>query len=122
MSPTNRLGNWYPDEEARLDANVASAARTVTGTSAVFKVEEAESLEASLSVTAASGTSPTLNVALETRVGTGGWYQVDAFAQKTGVSEDARPFGPLGDECRWAWTIAGTTPSFTFAVNVVADN
>lgn len=121
MSPTDRLGRYYEDEEARPDAAVASAARTATGTSAAFNTEDAQALKATLDITAVSGTSPTLDVVLESTVNGTDWYTVDAFAQKTTVDNDARAFGPLGDQCRWRWTIGGTTPSFTFSISVEAE-
>jgi hypothetical protein len=119
MSPLDRQGNYYADEVLRADAAVASAARTTTATGTAFNVDNAESFEAFLSITAASGTTPTLDVVLETTVNGVDWYEVDAFAQKTGVDEDARAFGPLGDQARWKWTIGGTdTPTFTFSIAV----
>lgn len=117
MSPEGHQGRHYEGEEARADAAVASAARTATGTSTAFDVEDAESLEATLTVTAASGTTPTLDVTLETSIDGGTTYDtVGAFDQKAAAGSDKHVFGPLGDKCRWKWTIAGTTPSFTFSV------
>lgn len=118
MSPVDSKGNYYADERLRSDAAVASAARTATGTGSAFNVEDAESFEATLTITAASGTTPTLDLTLETTVDGTHWYSVAAFAQKTGAGSDARAFGPLGDQARWKWTIGGTTPSFTFSVAV----
>jgi hypothetical protein len=70
-------------------------------------------------VSAASGTTPTLDVTLETSIDGGAtWDTVAAFAQKTAAGSDGHVFGPLGDQCRWKWTIGGTTPSFTFAIAV----
>lgn len=117
MSPTTSGGRHYEDEERRPDAGVTSAARTATGTGPVFQTEDAQALKAKLAITAAAGTSPTLDVALETTVNGTDWYQAGAFTQKTGVDEDARAFGPLGDQCRWTWTLGGTTPSFTFSIH-----
>jgi hypothetical protein len=123
MSPLDRQGNYVPGDVTRPDAAVASAARTTTGTSAAFSTGSADSLEGTLTVTAASGTTPTLDVTLETSIDGGTTYDtVGAFAQKTAAGADGHVFGPLGDTCRWRWTIAGTTPSFTFTVDVEANN
>lgn len=123
MSPLDRHGNYYPGDEARPDAAVTSAARTATGNGASFNTAQADSFEGFLTVSAASGTTPTLDVRLETSVDAGAsWTTVGAFAQATAATTKNRVFGPLGDTCRWAWTIAGTTPSFTFAVAVEANN
>jgi hypothetical protein len=98
---------------------VASARGPRPATSAAFNTDEADSLEATLTVSAASGTTPTLDVTLETSIDGGTtWTTVAAFAQKTAAGSQGRVFGPLGDQCRWKWTIAGTTPSFTFAIAV----
>lgn len=109
----------------------ASAARTTTGTGTGLTGRdsadagpafgEADRLRALLLVTAASGTTPTLDVVLEDSLDGGTtWTQIGAFAQKTAAGNEAInvtiPFGPL---VRARWTIAGTTPSFTFAVTAL---
>lgn len=110
MSPLDRQGNYYAGDAARPDATVASAARTATGTSTAFDAAQASSLEGFLAITAvAAATNPTLDVKLETSVDAGSsWETVAAFAQQTAISTDSRVFGPLGDSCRWAWTLGGT--------------
>ena len=121
--PLDRKGNYYADDEARPDAAVASAARTASGNGAAFNTDQADSVEGVLTVTAASGTSPTLDARLETSVDGGvTWTTVGAFAQITAAGSRSRVFGPLGDQCRWAWTIAGGTPSFTFTITAEANN
>lgn len=117
MSPLDRHGNYYAADTVRADAAVASAARTSSGNGTAFNTDNADSFEGFLAVTAA--TAPTsLDVRLETSVDAGtSWTTVAAFAQVTASpSTKNRVFGPLGDTCRWAWTIVGT--SFTFSVAV----
>lgn len=122
MSPLDAQGNYYAADQARPDAALASAARTATGNGAAFNTNQADSIEGFLTVTAASGTSPTLDVRLETSVDGGTtWTTVAAFAQITAAGARNRVFGPLGDMCRWAWTIAGATPSFTFDISAEAN-
>lgn len=117
MSPLDRKGNYVPGDDSRPDAAVASGARTATGTGSAFSTQDADSIEATLTVTAASGTTPTLDVTLETSIDDGStWDTVGAFSQKTAAGSDGHVFGPLGDLCRWRWTIGGTSPSFTFSV------
>jgi hypothetical protein len=69
-------------------------------------------------VTAHAGTTPTLDVVLETSVDGTNWDQVGAFPQVTGdVAGRGKAFAGLGRKCRWKWTIGGTAgQSFTFAV------
>ena len=122
--PQDRLSRWYQDVERRTDADVASAARTTTATGTAFNCDSAFTVLASLNVSAASGTSPTLDVRLETTADGGTtWYTVGSFPQQTGVTATpvARVLAPLGSQARFAWTVAGTTPSFTFGVTVSAD-
>ena len=122
MSPLDRQGNYVAGDRPRPDAAVASAARTATGTSSAFETQSADSIEGTLVVTAGSGTTPTLNVSLETSIDGGTTYStVGSFAQKTGAASEGKVFGPLGDLSRWRWTIAGTTPSFTFSIAAEAN-
>lgn len=121
--PNDRLGRYYDAAESRADAAVASAARTATGTGTAFDTEGATSIIGSLNVTAAAGTSPTLDLTLETTADGGTtWYTAASFPQQTGTTATpvARVCGPVGSKCRWKWTIGGTSPSFTFTVTTSA--
>lgn len=115
-------GRYIPPNETSTLAAVASAARTTTGASAAFNTADLDSLTATLVITAASGTTPTLDLVLETTADGTNYYTAGSFPQQTttqaGVS---RVIGDLGSLSRWAWTIAGTTPSFTFSVSATAD-
>lgn len=115
---------YYPPDDARADAAIASAARTASGTGSAFSTGPAETLKALLVITAHAGTTPTLDVRLETRItGDATWYTVDSFPQQNTDVTVGRAFGPLGDECRWAWTIGGSAgQSFTFSVSATANN
>jgi len=71
-----------------------------------------------LEVTAASGTTPTLDVVVETSPsGSGSWKQVGAFDQVTAAGLQRLPVAGLERYVRVSWTIGGTTPSFTFAIS-----
>jgi hypothetical protein len=123
MVPLDAQGNYFAGDKIRTDAALASAARTATGTGTAFNTNQANSFEATLIVSAHSGTTPTLDVRLETSIDGGTSYDtVGSFVQFTTTDgTDGHVFGPLGDTCRWAWTIGGTTPSFTFAIAVEED-
>jgi hypothetical protein len=78
-----------------------------------------------LDVSAASGTSPTLNVVVEESVdGGNSWTNKASFAQKTGAgSETISVSPPHRDYMRVRWTISGTgSPSFTFSVRCNLDD
>ena len=80
-----------------------------------------------LNVTAASGTTPTLDVIIQTSPDEGvTWENFVTFAQKIAVGIETKRFssyqavaagaGPFGDQMKVVYTIGGTTPSFTFSV------
>lgn len=102
----------------------ASAARTASGDSGPqtgFEVSQA--IRAQLDVSAASGTTPTLDVVLEDTLDAGAtWNVVGTFAQKTGPGREVIDVtSPFTDRLRARWTVGGTSPSFTFSVTVYAE-
>lgn len=109
-----------------------SAARTTTTNGSDLTNVGARGVMLVLDVTAASGTTPTLDVKLQYKDPVSGKY-VDipgaAFAQKTGTGTDSLLVYPgvaetanrevsthLGKSWRAVATIGGTTPSFTFTL------
>lgn len=120
--PETTDGRYYEGPQSSARVSLASAARTETGAGTEFDTEDVEELEAELNITAASGTTPTLDAYLETKTDTGDWYTVGSFPQQTDTAENVgRVFDGLGDQCRWAWTIGGTTPSFTFSIDAETE-
>lgn len=96
----------------------ASAARTTSGSGSPFPMEGHTALRLLLDVTAASGTTPSLTVTVETSGdGSTGWRSAGAFAAKTAVSQERLSLGNLDRFVRVSWTITGTTPSLTFSVS-----
>ena len=78
-----------------------------------------------VNVTAASGTSPTLNLKIQTSDDGGTtWCDVPsgAFTQATGATTQMLAFTTFGDTVRCVSTIAGTSPSFTYAVKAVCKS
>lgn len=103
---------------------VASAARTVSGNSGQLSgYGIATTLRAQLNVTAASGTTPTLNAIIEDSVDGGAtWNTIGTFAQRTAAGREVINITtPFANNLRVSWTIGGTTPSFTFAVDWYAE-
>lgn len=105
------------------NAFATSAARTASGDSgARTGFEHASTLRAQLNVTAASGTSPTLDVVLEDTLDGTNWNVVGTFAQKVGPGREViNVTAPFTDRLRARWTLGGTTPSFTFTVDVYSE-
>lgn len=97
-----------------------SAARTASGSSAAVPGYAAASLlRAQLNVTASGGVGPTLNVTIEDSLDGTNWNVVGTFAQKAATGREViNVTTPFADRLRVSWTIAGTTPSFTFDVLV----
>lgn len=106
-----------------LETLVASAARTATGNSgALSGWGIASTIRAQLDVTAASGTTPTLDVLIEDTLDGTNWNTVGTFAQKVTTGREVINItAPFSEKIRISWTIAGTTPSFTFAVAVYSE-
>lgn len=78
-------------------------------------------LRLDLAVTAMSGTSPSLVVAIETSTDNTNWRTVKAFAPIVAVGKlEARVFAPVDRYVRASWTLTGTTPSATFSVSGVS--
>lgn len=105
------MANW---EQAQ--ALLASAARTTTGNGAAVDLGTRDRLlRQTLSVTAASGTTPTLDVRLEASAdGVTGWRSFATFTRATAATVERITAISPDRYVRVAWTIAGTTPSFTF--------
>lgn len=97
---------------------VASGARATSANSGVLSgFGDWSKFRAQLNVTAASGTSPTLDVVIEDSFDGTTWNQVATFTQKTAAGVQAVDVtGLFTDQLRVRWTVGGTTPSFTFDV------
>jgi hypothetical protein len=104
----------------RNDVLVSSAARTTSSDSGVLTgYTSASFLRCALVVTAASGTNPSLTVVMEDTLDGTNWFTIGTFAAKTAASTEAVNITtPFTDRIRVRWTITGTTPSFTFSVQV----
>lgn len=70
-----------------------------------------------LSVTAASGTTPTLDITVSTSEDNSTWRTLGTFTQATGTTSERKSFGKPDRYMRAVATLGGTTPSFTFSVS-----
>jgi hypothetical protein len=110
----------YVYSEGLGGAVVASAARTASGNgSSIETGDRTEVRGLVLDVTAASGTTPTLDVSIQTSDDNTNWRTLKSFGQKTAISNEHLSSGGLDRYMRFSWAIAGTTPSFTFSVGVL---
>ena len=111
---------------------LASAARTVSwsvlldadgaiGAQSLALVASAR-LRIQLNVTAASGTTPTLDLLVEDSLDGTNWNTIATFTQKTAAGRQVVDVtNPFASIVRFTYTIAGTTPSFTFGIVVAHD-
>ena len=108
------------------DTLLSSAARTASGTSDQYHAPGVTALVIEINVTAASGTTPTLDVDLEDSFDGTTWNKVSdvnaANITTTGVTIKRLNLvdTPSTGRLRVGYTVGGTTPSFTFTVKVHA--
>lgn len=101
---------------------VSSAARTTSGDSGSVGEARTDGLSLLVDVTAASGTTPTLDLVVDWSHDGTNWFvaqPADSFTQITAATKAVKRFDVKAKFYRVRWTIAGTTPSFTFAVHQV---
>lgn len=100
-------------------SDVASAAITSTATTAMSTPTSGSAYQVNIPVTVVSGTNPTLDIAIEESDDTGtNWYKVYDFPRITATGMYRSPTIQLrGNRVRYVQTVAGTTPSFTRAIN-----
>jgi hypothetical protein len=105
-----------------LTTDIASAALTLTTTTAAISQTIGLSYEVNIPVTAVSGTTPTLDFSIEESDDTGvNWFKVYDFPRITAVGAYRSPKLPYrGNRIRYVQTVGGTTPSFTRAVNRIS--
>lgn len=111
-----RIGQFYEEDEVEI---LASAARTTSTTSDTYEIGDKGTLNLDLAITAASGTAPSLHVQIETReaYSSGTWRVVEAFPIQTSTATLRRSAAGCDRFVRAVCTIAGTNPSFTFALS-----
>jgi len=106
-----------------IDEMLPLQARSTGGTTNVFRVDEAIEALLFVRVTAVSGTTPTLDIKVQTSPDLVNFFDLPAaFATISTVPTVDNP-APLkllnfGKWIRVKYVIAGTTPSFTFSLHV----
>jgi hypothetical protein len=104
-----------------------SAARTVTGNAEISAdMSDETMLRMVCRVTAVSGTTPSMSVFLQDSLDGGTtWANIPGASAGPITSSASSPIssayvGAFGPKVRILWTITGTSPSFTFSVDVFA--
>jgi len=105
-------------------ADIASAALTTTTTTATLTPTFGCTYSVMMSVTAVTGTTPTLDVRVEESDDTGtNWFTVYEFPRITATGAYRSPqLTLIGNRVRYVQTVAGTTPSFTRSLNRLQSN
>jgi len=102
------------------NADKASAAITSTGNSGIISDDFGQSMAALINVTAASGTTPTMDLVLKESFDNGTTFQdVYHAARFTGTGTFTVPNIAIGGRRAWYWTVGGTTPSFTTSITAM---
>ena len=100
---------------------LASGTVTTTGNSGSVDVGGAGTLRAQVVVSAASGTTPSLTVTIQTSHDAGAtdpWRTAGAaYTALTAAGSSPWQTFPVDRFVRVSYAVSGTTPSFTFAVN-----
>jgi hypothetical protein len=123
ISPnTPVLDQLAPVSGAIVD--VPSAAITATANTAVFTPTWGVSQYFSIVVSAVTGTTPTMDVTVQESPDNGTtWNNIFTFLQITAAGTYNSPvIAQAGKQYRYAQTVAGTTPSFTRAINRYQSN
>jgi hypothetical protein len=119
---TNGTTGWPFSQGYTFIEDRASSALTATATGSALTVMGSSGVlpycSLSLIVTAVSGTSPTLDVSIEYQENSGAaWTKIYDFPRITSAGTYRTPILPLqGRFIRYVYTVAGTSPSFTFSV------
>lgn len=89
---------------------------TATGNGPTVRLDNKGTLRASLDVTAASGTTPSATVKIQTSFDGSTWRDVASFTAATAATAERKSFPGIDRYVRAAWTVTGTTPSLTLGV------
>jgi hypothetical protein len=98
---------------------IPSAARTATFNHDLEGLaKDWDEMALYVNCTAASGTTPTLDISYQTTMDGGTtWFTHTSFTQLTTTGTEKKVIAaPIGVDSRILCTIGGTTPSFTFSV------
>jgi hypothetical protein len=117
---------YTKNEEEHTSNNITilpSSSRTSSGSTDASPTDATTSKEALffLDVTAASGTSPTLDVVVKTKdPASGKWFNLVTFTQSVGVTSELKSVSSgLGSDIAVFYTLGGTSPNFTFSLGAV---
>ena len=99
-----------------------AAVTTATGNSTALDIKKtpADGVTVEIAVTAASGTTPTLNAVVKESDDNSTYNDVVTFAQITTTGRFTRVVQSKKRYLRITYTVGGTTPSFTITAGIVS--
>jgi hypothetical protein len=103
-----------------LASIVTSAPRTASGNSGPIAPFENRDFDVSCTVTAVSGTTPSMTLSIQWSHDGTTWYvsdPADVFTALTATGNVIKHVTAKAAYFRLVWTITGTTPSFTFSAD-----
>lgn len=115
------VGSGY--RSGQTDVVLPSAARTTSGDTGALPLHGSTvTLRCQLHVTAAAGTGPALDVVIEDTLDGENYNTLGTFTQATAATRQVINItSPFTDRLRVRWTVAGTSPSFTFSVSIYSE-
>jgi hypothetical protein len=118
ISATTGLGGWYMHPAVTGIADVALAALTASANTAAISNDLGNGFQVNVNVTAATGTTPTLDIRVEESFDGGtNWVTMYEMPRITAIGNYNTPImRASGRHIRYVQTVGGTTPSFTRSV------
>mgnify|MGYP000497033735 FL=1 len=118
LSATTGLGGWYMHPAVTGIADVALAALTASANTAAISNALGNGFQVNVNVTAATGTTPTLDFRVEESFDGGtNWVTLYEMQRITAIGNYNTPIlRASGRHIRYVQTVGGTTPSFTRSV------
>lgn len=98
-------------------AHLATGTLTANKTGEAVPTGDRGIARLTLDITAASGTTPTLDVTIETSEDKTTWTSVGTFTQATAAGKQRKVFVGLDRYVRAVETVGGTGPSFTRTIS-----
>ena len=103
--------------------DIVSAALTTTATSAAVAITNVQSAAFAVSITAVTGTNPTLDVVIQCSVNTTTWHDIYHFERATANATLITPNIELPcAQIRYVRTVGGSSPSFTMSLTRWSKN
>ncbi len=91
--------------------------RTATGEGTTVEIGDKGTLRLLLSVTAADGTNPTLDITLQTSKDGSTWRTLGTFTQATGTTTERKSCSGCDRCVRANATLGGSSPEFTYTID-----